>query len=184
MAEKEYLPLILFTAILSTLCTFARDIIDYQLIALCRQSQKASALRLHPSAPYLHPSTLVCTAAIPHTAHDNNSCASRTLRHRGSGFPVRATDFSASLYIFFWLAQTIWRPRHKHKCRWQCRQISSPYTLLFTLIIKALQGISAECRQFYKNHYIRTVCTICTDTTAHDSKIFFLSPPPFGTLLA
>ena len=26
---------------------------------------------------------------------------------------------------------------------------------------------------FAKNHYIRTACTICTDTTAHDSKIFF-----------
>mgnify|MGYP000596199016 CR=1 FL=1 len=63
MAERDYLPLILFTAILSTLCTFARDIIDYQLIALCRQSQKASALRLHPSAP-------ICTDTIPHTPHD------------------------------------------------------------------------------------------------------------------
>lgn len=114
MAGKEYLPLILFSAILSALCTFARNMIDYQQIVQCRQAPKASALRLHPSAP-------ICTAAIPHTAHDNNSCASRTLRHRGSGFPVRATDFSASLYIFFWLAQTIWRPRHKHKCRGQCR---------------------------------------------------------------
>lgn len=150
MAEKEYLPLILFTAILSALCTFAHKRIDYQQIVLCIQGQRASALRLHPSAPYLHPSARVCTATLPHTARNKNRRASRTLRHRGGGFSVRATDFSASLYIFFWLAQTIWRPRHKHKCRWQCRQISSPFTLLFTLIIKALQGISAECRQFYK----------------------------------
>lgn len=101
MAEREYLPLILFTAILSALCTLARNAIDYQLIALCRQCQKASALRLHPSAPYLHPSARVCTATIPHTPHDKNRRASRTLRHRGSGFSVRATDFSASLHIFF-----------------------------------------------------------------------------------
>lgn len=100
MAEREYLPLILFTAILSALCTLARNAIDYQLIALCRQCQKASALRLHPSAPYLHPSARVCTATIPHTPHDKNRRASRTLRHRGSGFSVRATDFSASLHIF------------------------------------------------------------------------------------
>lgn len=150
MAEKEYLPLILFTAILSALCTFAHKRIDYQQIVLCRQSPKASALRLHPSALYLHPSAPVCTAAIPHTARNKNSCATRTLRHRGSRFSVRATDFSASLYIFFWLAQTIWHPRHKHKCRWLCRQISPLSTLLSTLIIRALQGISAECRQFYK----------------------------------
>lgn len=143
MAERDYLPLILFSVILSALCTFARNIIDYQQIVLCRQGQRASALRLHPSAR-------VCTATIPHTPHDMNSSATRTLRHRGSGFPVRATDFSASLYIFFWLAQTIWRPRHKHKCRWQCRQNPPLPTLFFTLIIKALQGISAECRQFYK----------------------------------
>lgn len=94
MAEREYLPLILFSAILSALCTFARDTIDYQQIVQCRQAQKASALRLHPSAR-------VCTATIPHTPHDMNSSASRTLRHRGSGFSVRATDFSASLHIFF-----------------------------------------------------------------------------------
>lgn len=150
MAERDYLPLILFTAILSALCTFARNIIDYQLIALCRQSQKASALRLHPSALYLHPSAPVCTAAIPHTARNKNSCATRTLRHRGSGFSVRATDFSTSLHIFFWLAQMIWRPRHKHECRGQCRQNQPLPTLFFTLIIKALQSISAECRQFCK----------------------------------
>lgn len=150
MAERDYLPLILFTAILSALCTFAHKRIDYQQIVLCIQGQRASALRLHPSAPYLHPSALVCTAAIPHTARNKNSCATRTLRHRGSGFSVRATDFSASLYIFFWLAQMIWCPRHKHECRWQCRQISPLSTLLFTLIIKALQSISAKWRQFYK----------------------------------
>ncbi len=101
MAERDYLPLILFTAILSALCTFARNIIDYQLIALCRQARKASALRLHPSAPYLHPPAPVCTATMPHTPHDMNSSATRTLRHRGSGFSVRATDFSTSLHIFF-----------------------------------------------------------------------------------
>lgn len=100
MAEREYLPLILFTAILSALCTLARNAIDYQLIALCRQCQKASALRLHPSAPYLHPSARVCTATIPHTPHDKNRRASRTLRHRGSGFSVRATDFLPP-YTFF-----------------------------------------------------------------------------------
>ncbi len=61
MAERDYLPLILFTAILSALCTFARDTIDYQQIVQCRQARKASALRLHPSAPCLprlHPSAL------------------------------------------------------------------------------------------------------------------------------
>lgn len=63
MAEREYLPLILFTAILSALCTFARDTIDYQQIVQCRQARKASALRLHPSAP-------ICTDTIPHTPHD------------------------------------------------------------------------------------------------------------------
>lgn len=36
MAERDYLPLILFSAILSTLCTFAHKRIDYQLIAQCR----------------------------------------------------------------------------------------------------------------------------------------------------
>lgn len=101
MAERTYLPLILFSAILSALCTFARDTIDYQQIVQCRQAQKASALRLHPSAPYLHPSARVCTATIPHTPHDKNWRASRTLRHRGSGFSVRATDFSTSLHVFF-----------------------------------------------------------------------------------
>lgn len=55
MAERTYLPLILFSAILSALCTFARNMIDYQQIVQCRQAPKASALRLHPSAPYLHP---------------------------------------------------------------------------------------------------------------------------------
>lgn len=150
MAEKEYLPLILFTAILSTLCTFARDIIDYQLIALCRQSQKASALRLHPSAPYLHPSARVCTAAIPHTARNKNSCATRTLRHRGSGFPVRATDFSASLYIFSDWHKRFDAPGTSTSAEGSADKFSPPYTLLFTLIIKALQGISAECRQFCK----------------------------------
>ena len=101
MAERTYLPLILFSAILSALCTFARNMIDYQQIVQCRQARKASALRLHPSAPGLHPSAPICTATIPHTPHDMNSSASRTLRHRGSGFSVRATDFSTSLHIFF-----------------------------------------------------------------------------------
>ena len=143
MAERTYLPLILFSAILSALCTFARNMIDYQQIVQCRQAPKASALRLHPPAP-------ICTATIPHTPHYKNRRASRTLRHRGSEFSVRATDFSTSLHIFFWLAQAIWRPRHKHECRWQCRQNPPLPTLFFTLIIKALQGISAECRQFCK----------------------------------
>lgn len=58
MEEREYLPLILFTAILSALCTFARNMIDYQQIVQCRQARKASALRLHPPAPCLHPSAL------------------------------------------------------------------------------------------------------------------------------
>ena len=101
MAKRDYLPLILFSAILSALCTFAHKRIDYQQIVLCIQVQRASALRLHPSAPYLHPSARVSTATIPHTPHDKNWRASRTLRHRGSGFSVRATDFSASLHIFF-----------------------------------------------------------------------------------
>lgn len=150
MAERTYLPLILFSAILSALCTFARNAIDYQLIAQCRQGQRASALRLHTSARYLHPFARVCTATIPHTPHDKNRRATHTLRHRGSEFSVRATDFSTSLHIFSWLAQAIWRPRHKHECRWQCRQNSPLSTLLFTLIIRALQDISAECRQFCK----------------------------------
>ena len=101
MEEREYLPLILFTAILSALCTFARNMIDYQHIVQCRQARKASALRLHPPAPCLHPSAPICTATIPHTPHDKNRRATRTLRHRGSGFSVRATDFSTSLHIFF-----------------------------------------------------------------------------------
>lgn len=150
MTVRTYLPLILYSAILSALFTFAHKRIDYQQIVLCRQDQRASALRLHPSAPYLHPSARVCTDTIPHTPHDKNRRATRTIRHRGSGFSVRATDFSTSLYIFFWLAQTIWYPRHKHECRWQCRQNSPLSTLPFTLIIRALQDISAECRQFCK----------------------------------
>lgn len=100
MAERTYLPLILFSAILSALCTFARNAIDYQLIAQCRQGQRASALRLHTSARYLHPFARVCTATIPHTPHDKNRRATHTLRHRGSEFSVRATDFSTSLHIF------------------------------------------------------------------------------------
>lgn len=36
---------------------------------------------------------------------------------------------------------------------------------------------------FAKKHYIRTVYTICTDTVAHDSKIFFLSPPSLARRL-
>lgn len=150
MTVRTYLPLILYSAILSALCTFAHKRIDYQQIVLCIQGQRASALRLHPSAPHLHPSARVCTATIPHTPHDMNSSATRTLRHRGSGFSVRATDFSTSLHIFFCLAQTIWCPRHKHECRWQCRQNSLLSTLLFALIFRALQDISAECRQFCK----------------------------------
>lgn len=70
MAERTYLPLILFSAILSALCTFARNMIDYQQIVQCRQAQKAPALRLHPSAPDLHPSAPICTDTIPHTPHD------------------------------------------------------------------------------------------------------------------
>ena len=70
MPEREYLPLILFSAILSALCTFTRNMIDYQQIVLCRQGQRASALRLHPSAPGLHPSAPICTNTIPHTPHD------------------------------------------------------------------------------------------------------------------
>ena len=101
MTVRTYLPLILYSAILSALCTFAHKRIYYQQIVLCRQGQRASALRLHPSAPYLHPSARVCTATIPHTPHDMNSSATRTLRHRGSGFSVRATDFSTSPHIFF-----------------------------------------------------------------------------------
>lgn len=131
MAERTYLPLILYSPISSALCTFAHNIIDYQQILLCIHGQRTSALRLHPSAPYLHPSARVCTATIPHTPHDKNRRASRTLRHRGSGFSVRATDFSTSLHIFFWLAQAIWRPWHKHECRWQCRQNQPLHTLFF-----------------------------------------------------
>ncbi len=101
MTVRTYLPLILHSAILSALCTFVHKRIDYQQIVLCRQGQKVPALRLHPSAPYLHPFARVCTATIPHTPHDMNSSATRTLRHRGSGFSVRATYFSTSLHIFF-----------------------------------------------------------------------------------
>mgnify|MGYP007077995364 FL=1 len=70
MAERTYLPLILFSAILSALCTFAHKSIDYQQIVQCRQARKASALRLHPPAPCLHPSAPICTDTIPHTPHD------------------------------------------------------------------------------------------------------------------
>lgn len=70
MAERTYLPLILFSAILSALCTFARNMIDYQQIVQCRQARKASALRLHPPALCLHPSAPICTDTIPHTPHD------------------------------------------------------------------------------------------------------------------
>lgn len=70
MAERTYLPLILFSAILSALCTFARNMIDYQQIVQCRQAPKASALRLHPPAPCLPPSAPICTDTIPHTPHD------------------------------------------------------------------------------------------------------------------
>lgn len=61
MAERTYLPLILFSAILSALCTFARNMIDYQQIVQCRQAPKASALRLHhlhSVCTRLHPSAL------------------------------------------------------------------------------------------------------------------------------
>lgn len=70
MAERTYLPLILFSAILSALCTFAHKSIDYQQIVQCRQAPKASALRLYPPAPCLPPSAPICTDTIPHTPHD------------------------------------------------------------------------------------------------------------------
>lgn len=70
MTVRTYLPLILYSAILSALCTFARDTIDYQQIVQCIQGQRASALRLHASAPCLHPSAPICTDTIPHTPHD------------------------------------------------------------------------------------------------------------------
>ena len=114
MAERDYLPLILFSAILSTLCTFARNIIDYQQIVLCRQSQRASALRLPPSALYLHPSALVCTAAIAVQmvqAGGENGCATRVSRHRGSGRPIGATENPLPLCRF---------PLCYHSARWLC----------------------------------------------------------------
>lgn len=77
MTVRTYLPLILYSAILSALCTFAHKSIDYQQIVQCRQAPKASALRLHPPAPCLHPpapclhpSAPICTDTIPHTPHD------------------------------------------------------------------------------------------------------------------
>lgn len=175
MAGKEYLPLILFTAILSTLCTFARDIIDYQQIVLCIQVQRASALRLHPSAPYLHPSARVSTATIPHTPHDKNWRASRTLRHRGSGFSVRATDFSTSLHVFSDWHKWYDAPGTSTSadgCADKIRLCLHYFSHWYSEHYKALVQ-SAD--SFAKDHYIRTVYTICTDTTAHDSKIFFLS---------
>lgn len=86
MAEKKYLPLILFTTILSALCTFARNIIDYQLIVQCRQAPKASALRLHPSAP-------ICTVTIPRTPHDKTGVPPA---HYGIG----GADFLSEQQIF------------------------------------------------------------------------------------
>lgn len=150
MAERTYLPLILFTAILSALCTLARNAIDYQLIALCRQCQKASALRLHTSARYLHPFARVCTATIPHTPHDKTGVPPA---HYGIG----GADFLSEQQIFL-PPYTFFSDWHKRfdapgtstSAEGSADKFSPPYTLLFTLIIKALQGISAECRQFYK----------------------------------
>lgn len=105
MTVRTYLPLILYSAILSALCTFAHKIIDYQQIVLCRQGQRASALRLHPSTPYLHPFARVCTATIPHTPHDMNSSATRTLRHRGERIFCQSNRFFC-LPIHFFLTGT------------------------------------------------------------------------------
>lgn len=93
MAERTYLPLILFSAILSALCTFARNMIDYQQIVQCRQAPKASALRLHPPAPCLHPSAPICTDTIPHTPHDKTGVPPA---HYGIG----GADFLSEQQIF------------------------------------------------------------------------------------
>lgn len=93
MEEREYLPLILFTAILSALCTFARNMIDYQQIVQCRQARKASAPRLHPPAPCLHPSAPICTDTIPHTPHDKTGVPPA---HYGIG----GADFLSEQQIF------------------------------------------------------------------------------------
>lgn len=143
MTEREYLPLILFSAILSALCTFARNMIDYQQIVQCRQAQKASALRLHPSAP-------ICTDTIPHTPHDKTGVPPA---HYGIG----GADFLSEQQIFL--------PPYTFFSDWH-KRFDAPGTstsadgsadkfcprlhYFFTLIIKSLQGISAECRQFHK----------------------------------
>lgn len=150
MAEREYLPLILFTAILSALCTLARNAIDYQLIALCRQCRKASALRLHPSAP-------ICThlhaSALPPYRTRLTTKTGVPAAHYGIG----GADFLSEQQIFL-PPYTFFSDWHK---RYDAPGTSTsaegnagkfrPYLhYFFTLIIKALQGISAGCRQFCK----------------------------------
>lgn len=93
MAERKYLPLILFTAILSALCTFARDTIDYQQIVQCRQARKASALRLHPSAP-------ICTDTIPHTPHDKTGVPPAHYGIGGANFLSEQQIFCLPTHFF------------------------------------------------------------------------------------
>lgn len=150
MAERTYLPLILFSAILSALCTFARNMIDYQQIVQCRQAQKASALRLHPSAPGLHPSAPICTATIPHTPHDKTGVPPAHYGIGGANFLSEQQIFLPP-YTFF----SDWHKRYDAPGTSTSADGSAdkirPYLhYFFTLIIKALQGISAECRQFCK----------------------------------
>lgn len=143
MAERDYLPLILFTAILSALCTFAHKRIDHQLIVQCRQAPKASALRLHPSAP-------ICTVTIPRTPHDKTGVPPAHYGIGGANFLSEQQIFLPP-YTFF----SDWHKRYDAPGTSTSADGSAdkirPYLhYFFTLIIKALQGITAECRQFFK----------------------------------
>lgn len=100
MAERTYLPLILFSAILSALCTFARNMIDYQQIVQCRQAPKASALRLHPSAPCLPPSAPICTDTIPHTPHDKTGVPPAHYGIGGANFLSEQQIFCLPTHFF------------------------------------------------------------------------------------
>lgn len=150
MAEREYLPLILFTAILSALCTFARNMIDYQQIVQCRQARKASALRLHPPALCLHPSAPICTDTIPHTPHDKTGVPPAHYGIGGANFLSEQQIFLPP-YTFF----SDWHKRYdapgtSTSAEGSADKFRPHLHYFFTLIIKALQGNSAECRQFCK----------------------------------
>lgn len=147
MAERTYLPLILFSAILSALCTFARNMIDYQQIVQCRQAPKASALRLHPPALCLHPSAPICTDTIPHTPHDKTGVPPAHYGIGGADFLSEQQIFLPP-YTFFLTGTSDMTPLAQARVQMAVQTKSALTYTIFTLIIKALQGISAECRQF------------------------------------